>query len=646
MIVMWRSLTVLFICLVVVFPSVSVVAAGGGDEYSPPKSGLDVQEPDQNNSGEDQEDENDGFIASVKELVANIKRLITGEAVMEMFNKWIAAIFDNVLKPVINALGSKAFLLQPDLQDQKWVYAWWSWSMWISLALLGPAFLVTGLNVLKGKELAEPLKALGIAIFFTVFTMTIVDFVIKLVNYAVTMSSAELLQDLSQKLGYQINMQTIDGITAMKLIFEGAFVDDTSASLATVMLNAGGILYVMIGTILIFLLALVSVLKTFGLDIIVIGAPAWFTIAAIFGKTETVIGWMNLALRTIFLGVIFNLGWLMMVSITNSSENGEGIARDLGIAPSFINLVIMAVLLVLAYRFWLTHMVVAIVQPLSLGGSTVMDRLGRVGEKTSGVMNRLSQRFGWTGMERMSHKVNRASAKSLDKAQKWKSSAQRMDAAKRDWEEKSKNSSLKKWAGRMDWNPDIKFPSVQKREASPLYHDRSRETDSAFQFQLPPDEQLVNSISKELEQLFEQKNMKRQQELEKVNKQLEKLRKERSELSNQLSNRMLPDTIRKKKQSQLESLEKQINDLQYINGKLRRQVEAEHHIQFDSNKVILKAQTDDKGQVENIIKKAIQNKIPYWKKGQEVIVVENGLPVNYGVSPPVNGIYMGKWKQK
>lgn len=406
--------------LVALFPvicpaSLLAVAQGGSVE---PCVAFAAETPggsggsDEGDSGNDSSgllDTIEELIATIKAFVENIGRILRGD-IFDIFVEWLGKQLQKTIDPVIGAFGT-VFLYTPYLHSHPWVHSWWSWTFWMSFGLLFAATVWAGIRVFTasadpGKDMWKPLKVVGVALVSALTSLYAADFLVMLVN---KMGGAILADTVKQvaSLGKEINLNgKDDGALILGLMFSS----DAALKhppLLYQMLVPSGFFLLLIIMLEVFILALLALARFFVLCVLAIAAPLYFVMASLTSKMETLVGWWALVARTVLFQLVYAAAWSFCVSVRLAEEGAAKASGPLalptsvwfGVKATFIEMVILAALIYVTWKYWAAPTWAAVRDPVTLGGGGVLLSAASLASGASRALGLVARTMGNPGAE-------------------------------------------------------------------------------------------------------------------------------------------------------------------------------------------------------------------------------------------------------
>ncbi|MDO7785790.1 hypothetical protein P6N53_00900 [Desulforamulus aquiferis] len=394
-----------------------------------PKASMaeqDTSSSQVSDSGDSEDDEDGsggglsiGLISSLIEkidaFIQTVQDLIPGKLLLKAIKSWIYSIIDDALQPVLGVFG-RAFLFTPSVAGQEWVRSGWSTMFFFSLGLFALAVLISGVRIMSAKglsDIAKPLKVLCGALLASISSLYLVEFFVSFFNFTLAGVVREYLMELGAKCSLLGNPESsvFDGniiLLATLIPPEQIASAVTQGHSVNYFLGAaGGILLSGFGSFFIAILSVIIGLRYLVLCLLAITAPGYFTGAALTGTWAPLAGWVNFYFRTLLLQLIFILGWIFMVAISDANETVGSPAAVVGVSSMLVNLIIIVVMDVVAIFIWVVPGAKAVMNPLTLNGGEFIEKAGDFGMRTSKLAHNVASRFGWDGVRESAYQAHK-----------------------------------------------------------------------------------------------------------------------------------------------------------------------------------------------------------------------------------------------
>lgn len=363
----------------------------------------DTGDSDTGSSGEDDEKDSEpgwlsGLFSSISRLVENIEKLLTGEILKTWFESWIISILDSLVNPVVN-IWSKYMVDTPLIGPVGWVNKTWNLSLFYALPLFGLATIPLGWRLWSAKDstgMKQPLTLFLKAAGGCMLTLYFIDFTLVLKN-KVSLAMAQVwLKDAYGRLGQEpLSIEAMNGTMMLKAaLIEQPENMDSAVTLGTAFYNELGLGWVFLTNPLLLIIGLVMLLSWVLLTLLGVSSPIYFGIAVIFNRMESIIGWINLTIRTIFIPFLFLIAWGICVSV-----HTPALSTDIGVSPVFVSILILGCALVISYYIWFKPAYKAVMSPITLNGGEVIEKSGAGLATVSEYSKLAAARLGFNRLE-------------------------------------------------------------------------------------------------------------------------------------------------------------------------------------------------------------------------------------------------------
>lgn len=342
-------------------------------------------------------------------IIETLKDLISGKLLFDAIHNFVVMLVDEGLAPLYNVFA-KSYLFSPRVAEIDAVHTAWSFFTIVGLVGLFIGSLILAQQVIKGKKELKGILKIFIICFVAAFlSLTIIN----IINVAVNWITQLMLENMLKT--ENIDYQHLGGQEIVKAMVVGrhALTDQAMMAKTAGQLIAdseGGLSTLFIVSLVVILpLYLVSALKVLLLIVLAIFVALWITGAAFSGKLEVLVGYANLYIRTLLVGLLLALHWGIFVKSQSSYGTGVGFAYSIGISPTYLACLSVILLLFLLYFFWIKPILAAVRDPITLGGGKVVEQLGDWGEKTSERLNGIGKRLGSEDIQQRSLDLKRNS---------------------------------------------------------------------------------------------------------------------------------------------------------------------------------------------------------------------------------------------
>ncbi|MBA9086508.1 hypothetical protein FHR92_002986 [Fontibacillus solani] len=412
----------MFITIILVMFRAEPIASAAIDQTPLPKVNQETVITDPaNGNGTVVEDEKDNpwympqwvedLIEKINGLFQNFQDLMSGKLIYEAIQGLIVMMVDDMISPLFGAF-SKSYLFTPQLAEIGLVYKGWSLFMYICLASIMLGVLWLASKVIKGKvELKSLLITFLICLPVIYYSLTALNFA----NIGVNWITQNMLAGTIGTEG--ISYQGLTGEQILKAMFLGkdGITDPTyeGMTLGNIVIATPGGIFTLLAyiAVIVFPLYLISVIKMLLLICLAIFVPFWINYTAYTGKMETLVGFVNLYLRSLLAGFLCALHFAIFVRIQSDYGVGEGIAAEIGVPPVIFAMLAVIFLFAVLFFLWIRPVWRAVKDPITLSGGKAIEGLGNWGERASLASNRLGKRMGAETLQKRSLNWAEASRK-------------------------------------------------------------------------------------------------------------------------------------------------------------------------------------------------------------------------------------------
>lgn len=351
------------------------------------------------------------LIKAVDDMLQTFKDLMSGKLIYDAVKGFIVMCIDEIMSPLFGAFA-KAYLFTPQLAEINLVYKGWSVFMIVGLVALILGVIWLAIKVTRGKkELGTLLKVFILCLPIIYFSLTLLNIANVLVNWG----TQNMLQGMLDTSGVQFQGLTGEQILKALVIGSDGITNATIAaqSVGQVIVETPGGVFTLIFFLIFVVLPLfiVSVFKSLILIALAIFVPIWIAYTAYSGKMETTIGFVNLYIRTLLVGLFCALHFGISVKMQTDYATDQGLAAELGVSPTIASILMVIGLIIFLYFFHLKAVWRAIRDPIHLGGGKVIESAGKWGEKASSAANSIGKRMGSEGLQKRSLSWSDASRK-------------------------------------------------------------------------------------------------------------------------------------------------------------------------------------------------------------------------------------------
>lgn len=421
---------IIFIILTLLVISGSIVTstevyAAYGDlsdfDYSMMPDSQDTGDENSDSSVENDDEDNDNNIPwyridqklealaeNVTTIVENIKMFFDG-GIDGILERTVGSILEAGFNSMSGLIGKWVFLT-PKLIQYKWIKNLW-WTMYgIGFVMFGIGVGITLILMLAGKRSfsgGELLKAMLVGFIGCSISLFVSDVIISFSNFTInTLARNTLVEEyhrsenqsaliVSGVIDEEIGFDAFEGVDLCRMAFGGQLGTGEELYKTFTEVGGGGGFLVMIWAMIVLgLIGLFSIIRYFGLGLLGAGAPLWFTFCTFTGDERPAIGWVNLYARSVFLTILFDLAWVFSVYV-NRSQGDDFI----GMGQQVIGCVFFTVALILAIKLFITWVIKAVMNPLTLAGGDAQKWWYRSKQKFGHTVSKVGRRFGSKKLE-------------------------------------------------------------------------------------------------------------------------------------------------------------------------------------------------------------------------------------------------------
>ncbi|WP_342436725.1 hypothetical protein NSS79_25845 [Paenibacillus sp. FSL L8-0436] len=360
----------------------------------------------------------DDMIHKVDDMIQSFKDLMSGKLIKDAIEGLVVLLVDELMSPLYDAFA-KSYLFTPQIAEIDLVQSGWSIFMIVGLVSLFIGISWLAFKIIRGKkDLGSLLKVFLLCFVATYLSLTVLN----IANVGINWMASKMFEGIIGTSG--ITYEGLDGQQILKAMIVGA-AGITEASYAAQTLGeltvstSGGIFNLLGYLILVVLpLYVVAVVKTLVLMFMAILVNLWITQSAYTGKFETMLGFANLYVRTLIVGLICGLHWAIFVKMQTDYGEGTGFCAAIGIPPIIFAILSAVVLIVFFFFFWIKPLMRAAQNPMTLNGANVVESMGKWGEKTSTTLDSMGKRMGSEGVQKKALSMKEASKRMQSAAER------------------------------------------------------------------------------------------------------------------------------------------------------------------------------------------------------------------------------------
>ncbi|QKS46838.1 hypothetical protein HUB94_20355 (plasmid) [Paenibacillus cellulosilyticus] len=368
------------------------------------------------------------LLDSVKNMISTMKDLMTGQLIYDAVIGFIVMAVDEAIAPLMGVFA-KSYLFTPRVAEIGLVYKIWSMLTIISLVSIIIGIGVLAIKIIRGKKALDKLLKVFIACLLScLVSLTVINFC----NVGANWLHQEMMEGIIGTSGIQYDGLSGEDILKSLIIGSDAITDPQYAgqTLGHITVETQGGIWMLLALVLfeVLPLFLIALLATLVLILLASFVPIWIMLTAYNGKAETLIGFMNIYIRTLVVGCVLALHWALSVRGQSDYGAGAGFAADLGVPPIVFSIITILLIIVFLFLFWVKPLLSAAKSPMTLAGGEALEGLGEWGEKGSAAMNQIGKRLGMEGLQ--------------ERSLSWKEKSARMSEAGRKMQEMAKSGSM------------------------------------------------------------------------------------------------------------------------------------------------------------------------------------------------------------
>lgn len=362
-------------------------------------------------------------------ITTTVSDVMSGQFLKDAIDNLIVLWVDETYAPLYDVFG-KIYLFTPRLAELDFVRNLWSVVSILCIILLVAGGGILAFQMIKGKKaMRGVLKVFIIGLVASMLSFTVLNVLQVFVNY-ITHSVVESILETSG-----IDYSHLGGEDILKAIVIGSDAitepEYASFTLGQLIKDQGGLLNLILYSLFVVgPMWIIIVIKLLVLIVMVAFVGGWLTQSVYTGKLETLVGYLNLYLRTLLLGGIMTLHWTLLVKGQTDYLNGEGFFSLTGISPIQISPISMCIFYIIFYYFWLRPVWRAMRQPISLNGGETVEKVGKWSERASLSMQAIGKRLGSDMLQRKGLDVGTAAKRMQAAGQRMKQMSRRSLLAK------------------------------------------------------------------------------------------------------------------------------------------------------------------------------------------------------------------------
>lgn len=348
--------------------------------------------------------------------------VMSGKFLKDSIDNLVILWSDEAAEPLMSVF-QKVYLFTPRIAELNFVQTLWSI---ITLLCVIALFVGSGIlanQVMRGKkEMGALLKGFIVSLVTSILSLTILNMINVIANWMTQVAVEGIIGTEG------IDYTSLTGFEILKALVVGSDVltDPSYAgqTLAETLVASGGIFALMLhmwtAIPTLYMIAIIKILTLMGMAI---GVGFWIAYVAFTGKLEVLVGYFNIYVRTLLVGLGTTVHWALFVRAQTDYGNGEGIWAETGVNPVVAVPISVCILVVVFFFVWLRPLWRAVRDPLTLNGGQMVESAGKWSERASTALHAVGRRLGSEGLQKSG--LNIAAA-----AKKMRSAGQRMQSAR------------------------------------------------------------------------------------------------------------------------------------------------------------------------------------------------------------------------
>ncbi|MEK8212552.1 hypothetical protein [Paenibacillus sp. FSL L8-0463] len=360
----------------------------------------------------------DDMIHKVDDMIQSFKDLMSGKLIKDAIEGLVVLLVDELMSPLYDAFA-KSYLFTPQIAEIDLVQSGWSIFMIVGLVSLFVGISWLAFKIIRGKkDLGSLLKVFLLCFVATYLSLTVLN----IANVGINWMASKMFEGIIGTSG--ITYEGLDGQQILKAMIVGADgiteASYAAQTLGELTVSTSGGIFNLLGYLILVVLPLyvVAVVKTLVLMFMAILVNLWITQSAYTGKFETMLGFANLYVRTLIVGLICGLHWAIFVKMQTDYGEGTGFCAAIGIPPIIFAILSAVVLIVFFFFFWIKPLMRAAQNPMTLNGAHVVESMGKWGEKTSTTLDSMGKRMGSEGVQKKALSMKEASKRMQSAAER------------------------------------------------------------------------------------------------------------------------------------------------------------------------------------------------------------------------------------
>ncbi len=395
-------------------PSSSSSSGSFGNDNSSNSSGSSES------SGDDESDDSSiwDLVDKINSLIKMLQDFVTGKLLYKALTGVVVTFSDETTATAYD-LFEKSFLFMPRVAEIDFVYQSWSFMTYIGFGILVFGFGMIAVHIFKGRTpLQGVLKTYIICTLLMYASLSVVN----IINVGFNLLTEVTLNGLTSSV--QVDYKTIKGDNIIKAFALGSDALTTSTykeqSIMQILSSEKGGVFTMLmfGLTVLLPLCIFVVLKIAASILLPILFPFYISWASLRGKMESVIGYLNITLRTYLAGFAMSSFWGHIIKMQTDTANKKGILFDMGISPTWYAIVLSVILAILLVLFWVIPLVHAVRDPIYLAGGKTLEAMGSLGSRMSNALGDIADRHGLKGLRNAADKWNSSAGKLAERGRR------------------------------------------------------------------------------------------------------------------------------------------------------------------------------------------------------------------------------------
>jgi hypothetical protein len=331
-------------------------------------------------------------------VTTTVSDVMSGKFLKDSIDNLVILWSDEAAEPLMSVF-QKVYLFTPRIAELNFVQTLWSI---ITLLCVIALFVGSGIlanQVLRGKkEMGALLKGFIVSLVTSILSLTILNMINVIANWITQVAVEGIIGTEG------IDYTSLTGFEILKALVVGADVltDPSYAgqTLAETLVASGGIFALMLhmwtAIPILYMIAVIKILTLMGMAI---GVGFWIAYVAFTGKLEVLVGYFNIYVRTLLVGLGTTVHWALFVRAQTDYGHGEGIWAEIGVSPVLAVPISVSILVVVFFFLWIRPLWRAVRDPLTLNGGQMVETAGKWSERASTALSAVGKRLGSEGLQ-------------------------------------------------------------------------------------------------------------------------------------------------------------------------------------------------------------------------------------------------------